>query len=193
MAALELSYTQDWARFRVSGFWASGDENPKNGKATGFDGILDNTNFGGAFSFFRRLRVPLFGVGVPNDQSLYPDLRSSRIQGQSNFVNPGLFLFNLGVDFEVTPRFRLVNNANFLWFDNTSSLELFTALPHVDRSIGVDLSTGFEYRPFLNNNVIINGGLATLLPGGGYQQVYNPTGAGGRPLLSGFVELVLAF
>jgi hypothetical protein len=193
MAALELSYTRDWTRFRVSGFWASGDENTKNGRATGFDGIFDNTNFAGPFSFFRRQRIPLFGVGVPNDQSLYPDLRSSRIQGQSNFVNPGLFLVNAGVDFDVTPRLRVVNNVNFLWFDDTSSLQALTLLPHIDRSIGLDVSSGFEYRPLLNNNVIINCGLAGLAPGSGYKQVYNPTGTGGIFLLSGFLELVLAF
>jgi hypothetical protein len=193
MAALELSYTRDWTRFRVSGLWASGDENTKNGRATGFDSIFDNTNFGGVFSFFRRQRIPLFGVGVPNDVSLFPDLRSTRLQGQSNFVNPGLFLVNAGVDFDVTPRLRIVNNANLLWFDNTSSLEALTQLPHVDRSIGLDVSTGFEYRPLLNNNVIINCGLAGLAPGSGYKQVYNTTGSGGIILLSGFLEVVLAF
>ena len=59
MSALELSYTVDWGRFRTFGFWASGDGNARDGGAHGFDSILDNTNFGGAFSFFRRQRIPL--------------------------------------------------------------------------------------------------------------------------------------
>ena len=42
MAAVELSYDRDWARFRVSGMYQSGDGNANNGHATGFDGILDN-------------------------------------------------------------------------------------------------------------------------------------------------------
>lgn len=193
MAALELSYTRDWVRFRSSGFWASGDGNAGDGRATGFDSILDNTNFAGPFSFWRRQRIPLFGVGLPNDQSLYPDLRASRGQGQSNFVNPGLWLVNLGVDFDITPKVRLVNNANYLWFDKTNPLEVLTALPRVRRDIGLDLSTGVEYRPVLNNNLIVTGGLSALIPGTGFQQIYNPPSATGRVLLSGFVELTLAF
>ena len=193
MAALELSYDRDWVRFRVSGFWASGDGNVNNGRATGFDGILDNTNFGGEFSFFRRNRIPLFGVGLTNDNSLYTNLRSSRIQGQSNFVNPGLFLLNTGADFDVTPRFRSVNNVNFLWFDKTNSLEVFTFQDRIDRDIGVDVSTGFEWRPYLNNNVIFLGGLSTLIPGGGFRQLYNKKDSKVNPLLSGFMELTLTF
>src|SRR5947209_20081049 len=52
LATMELSYDRDWARFRVSGLWQSGDGNVSNGKATGFDSIQDNTNFGGGDSIF---------------------------------------------------------------------------------------------------------------------------------------------
>ena len=193
MAALELSYDRDWVRFRVSGFYASGDGDVNNGTATGFDGILDNTNFGGEFSFFRRNRIPLFGVGLTNDQSLYTNLRSSRIQGQSNFVNPGLFLVNAGADFDITPRFRSVNNVNFLFFDKTNSLEVFTFQDKIDRDIGVDLSSGFEWRPYLNNNLIFIGGLSSLIPGGGFRQLYNKKDSKVNPLFSGFVEVTLTF
>lgn len=193
MAALELSYDRDWARFRVSGFYQSGDGNPNDGRATGFDGILDQTNFGGEFSFFRRQRLPLFGVGLTNDQSLYANLRSSRIQGQSNFVNPGLWLANTGVDFDVTPRFRVVNNASYLWFDKTASLETFTFQGSIARDVGLDLSTGFEYRPRLNNNAIIIGGLAMLVPGGGFRQLYNKKDAKVPPLLDGFIEMIFTY
>ncbi|MDB5311700.1 MAG: hypothetical protein JWO38_5902 [Gemmataceae bacterium] len=193
MAALELSYDRDWVRFRVAGFYQSGDGNPNNGRATGFDGILDQTNFGGEFSYFRRNRIPLFGVGLTNDQSLYADLRSSRIQGQSNFVNPGLWLANAGVDFDITPRLRLVNNANYLWFDKTASLSTFLFQGKIDRDIGLDVSSGFEYRPRLNNNAILMGGLGMLLPGGGFRELYNKKDAKVPPLLDGFVEMVFTF
>ncbi len=193
MAAAELSYDRDWARFRLSGFYASGDGNPNNGKATGFDGIIDQTNFGGEFSFFRRNRIPLFGVGLTNDQSLYSNLRSSRIQGQSNFVNPGLWLVNMGVDFDVTPRFRIVNNVNYLLFDKTAPLETFVFQSEIDRDIGFDLSSGFEWRPRLNNNAIVLGGLSMLLPGGGFRQLYNKQNDQVNPLLSAFTEVVLQY
>jgi hypothetical protein len=193
LAAIELSYDRDWVRFRSSFMYQSGDGDANNGRATGFDGILDQTNFGGEFSFFRRNRIPLFGVGLTNDQSQYVNLRSSRIQGQSNFVNPGLLLINAGVDFEVTPRFRVVNNANYLFFDKTNVLETFVFQSNIDRDIGLDLSSGFEWRPRLNNQAIILGGLSTLIPGGGFRQLYNKKDAAVDPLLSAFVEMVLQF
>ncbi|MBX9583329.1 MAG: hypothetical protein K2X87_23755 [Gemmataceae bacterium] len=193
LAAVELSYDRDWARFRVSGMWQSGDGNVNNGRATGFDGILDNTNFGGEFSYWRTNRIPLFGVGLTNDQSQYVDLRSSRIQGQSNFVNPGLWLINMGVDFDITPRFRVVNNANYLFFDKTNVLETFVYQGNIGRDIGLDLSTGFEWRPRLNNQAVILGGVSGLLPGGGFRQLYNRFGSTVSPLGSVFLEVVLAF
>jgi len=193
MSAIEISYDRDWARFRVSGFYQSGDGNPNNSHATGFDGILDQTNFGGEFSYFRRQRLPLFGVGLVNDQSLYTNLRSSRIQGQSNFVNPGMWLLNMGADFDVTPRLRVVNNANYMWFDKTASLETFTFQNDIARDIGLDLSTGFEFRPRLNNNAIILGGIAALVPGGGFRQLYNKKDAKVPVLLDGFIEMVFTY
>ena len=81
-------------RFRVSAFYASGDGNPRDGRATGFDAIVDDPNFaGGNFSFWNREGIPLTGAGValtPPD-SLLPDLRSDKDEGQANFVNPGIF------------------------------------------------------------------------------------------------------
>src|SRR5262249_42450172 len=60
MAAVELSYDRDWARFRTSFFWASGDDNPNNSHGTGFDTILDNPNFaGGEFSYWQRQQIKL--------------------------------------------------------------------------------------------------------------------------------------
>jgi hypothetical protein len=125
--------------------------------------------------------------------SLVPDLRSSKIQGQANFVNPGLQLFNLGFDMDLTPRLRMINNANLLFFDKTAVLETFLFDGHIDREIGVDLSTGFEYRPYLTNNVIFTFGAAGLLPGRGFKQVYNRLGRDVNALGQLFVEANLVF
>ncbi len=193
MAALELSYDRDWARFRVSGMWASGDNNISNGRATGFDSILDNTVFAGEFSFYNRQNIPLFGVQLTQRNSLFNGLRSSKIQGQTNFVNPGLQLVNFGFDADITPRFRSVNNVNFLWFDKTAVLEQFVYQKGIDRDIGTDLSTSIEYRPLLNNNIIILGGVSTLLPGGALRQLYNRQDGSINPLASGFIEVALSY
>lgn len=190
MAALEASYDRDWARFRASVFWSSGDEDITDEDATGFDSIFDNPNFaGGQFSYWQRQTIGLFGVNLVNRMSLVPDLRSSKFQGQTNFVNPGLLLFNLGVDFDVTPKLKLINNCNFLWFDQTGVLERYIFQERVRRSIGTDLSTGVEYRPFLNNNVVIIGGVSGLIPGDGFTDLFGRTTSRPNGFFASFLQL----
>lgn len=190
MAALELSYDRDWARFRTSVFWSSGDKDITDEDATGFDSILDNPNFaGGGFSYWQRQTIGLFGVNLVNRMSLVPDLRSSKFQGQSNFVNPGLFLFNLGVDFDITPKLRMINNCNFLWFDQTNVLQQYIFQERVGRRIGTDLSTGVEYRPFLNNNVVMIGGVSGLIPGGGFDDLFRRNNDRPNGFFASFLEL----
>ncbi|MBM3992609.1 MAG: hypothetical protein FJ303_00405 [Planctomycetes bacterium] len=194
MGALELSYDHDWMRFRVSGLWSSGDHDITNNRATGFDSILDNPNFaGGDFSYWQRQQLRLFGVNLMQQRSLIPDLRSSKLQGQANFVNPGLFLVNAGIDLELTPRWRIVNNANVMWFDAVQPLQQFLYQQHVNRFIGVDLSIGTEYRPFLNNNVIFRAGFASLIPGQGFRDLFNGYDHDARALYAGFLEAVLTY
>jgi len=194
MAAAELSYDADWARFRTSFFFASGDGNPRDGKAQGFDSIFDNPQFaGGQFSYWQRQTIPLQGVNLTNRMSLVPDLRSSKFQGQANFVNPGLYLFNLGVDFDVTTKLKLINNCNFLWFDRTQVLQQFTFQNSIHKQIGVDLSSGVEYRPFLDNNVILIAGVSGLLPGRGFNDLYTPLNGHVSALFAGFVDVSLTF
>lgn len=194
-AALELSYDRDWMRFRTSFLWASGDSDPNNRHATGFDSIFDDPNFaGGNFSYWQRQQVKLLGVNLVQRESLLPDLRSSKTQGQSNFVNPGLLLANVGVDFDLTPKWRMVNNVNLLWFDETEVLEQFVFQERIHHFIGTDVSSGFEYRPLLSNNTIVRFGLAGLVPGRGFSDLYdNLTGPVRSPLLSCFLELNVAF
>ena len=111
-----MSYDRDWARFRTSFFYSEGDHDISNSHATGFDSIMDNVNFAGTeFSYWGREAIRLFGVNLKQENSLIPDLRSSKIQGQSNFVNPGLLLYNVGVDLDITPKLKMINNVNWMW------------------------------------------------------------------------------
>jgi len=194
MAALEVSYDRDWIRFRASGFWSSGDGDVNNRHATGFDTILDNPIFaGGEFSYWQRQNVPLFGVNLTQRGSLVPDLRSSKTQGQANFVNPGLLILNAGFDLDLTPKLRMINNVNFLLFDKTNVLETFVFQGAIDREIGTDVSMGFEYRPFLNNNVIFVAGLNGLIPASGFKQIYDKFNTDVDTLMSGFVEMTFTY
>ena len=194
MAALELSYDRDWVRFRSSFLYASGDHNISSGAATGFDSILDEPNFaGGKFSYWQRQQIGLLGVNLVNRLSLLPDMRASKDEGQANFVNPGLELVNCGMDFDVTPKLKLISNVNFLWFDSTNVLEQFVFQDKIHRHIGTDLSLGTEYRPFLNNNCIIDGGIAGLIPGQGFHDLYDNIDGGIPTQIAGFVDLTLTY
>jgi hypothetical protein len=189
--AAELSYDKDWARFKVSALYASGSANPRSGRARGFDSIEDFPEFaGGIFSLWNREGIRLTGTGVtltpPN--SILPDLRSSKDEGQANFVNPGIFLVNVGSNLDVTPKLRAFINLNYLQFMRTEALELLLFERAIHRSIGYDYSIGFRYRPPLTENIIITFGASGLTPGQGLRDIY-----GGQNLFSLFTDLRFTF
>ena len=175
MAAVEASVDKDYMRFRGSFFWASGDKNPTDNKATGFDAILDDLNFiGGQFSFWNRvgIRLTQTSAGLVHPNSVLPSLRTSKTEGQANFVNPGIFIYNAGVDVELTQRLKAVFNVNYLRFHRTESLEYLLFQNHIRHDIGIDYSVGVAFRPFLVNNVTLTFGASTLQPGGGFRDIY---------------------
>jgi hypothetical protein len=192
MAALELSYDIDWIRVRSSLFWGSGDRNPFDSRASGFDSIYDNPNFaGGDLSYFQRSNLPFIGgggVNLVNRFSLLPNLRGSKERGQSNFVNPGIRMLNVGADFEVLPELKLITNASYLQFDETAVLETLRQDGSISREIGFDLSAGILYRPFLNNNILLRFGAGTLLPADGVKNLF-----GDRVLFDMFSNVILAY
>ncbi len=199
MAALELSVDKDWIRFRSSFFYASGDASNqsdalgggRNSSARGFDTIVDETNFaGGAFSFFDQqgIRLTSTGIALTNPGSLLVSLRSNKEEGQANFVNPGVFVFNAGADFNVTPKLRAFVNANYLRFDRTESLQIVLAQPGIRHSIGLDSGLGVQYRPPLTENIVITAGVSNLVPGAGFEDIFNK-----RVLISGFTAIRLTF
>jgi hypothetical protein len=175
MGAAEASIDYDYLRPKLSVFYASGDSNPTDGLATGFDAILDDPNFaGGQFSFWNRNGIPLTqtGAGLVQPLSVLPSLRSSKIQGQANFVNPGIFIYNAGLDVEVTQKIKTVFNVNYLRFHRTESLEYLLFQPRIRKEIGYDLSMGVVYRPLLINNIQFTFGAATLLTGRGFRDIF---------------------
>ncbi|NUN53740.1 MAG: hypothetical protein HUU06_13285, partial [Planctomycetaceae bacterium] len=72
-----------------------GDDDPLDGTGKGFDSILDNPNVaGGAGSFWGRQSLRLLGTNLVQRLSFYPNLRTAKAEGEANFVNPGLLLWN---------------------------------------------------------------------------------------------------
>ncbi len=212
LAAVEMAYESDWKTFRLSAFYTSGDKDMNDGQARGFDAIVPNQQFagggflgsasladrglinnafeGGGTNFLNRQAIPLTGTGVllfgPN--SLIPNLRAGLFQGQANFINPGIFLINAGFDAKITPKLRGTINVNYARFMRTEVLETLLFQSGIQHGIGVDSGFGAQYRPLLNDNIVLNTGFGVLVPQAGFKNIYN-----GRVLYSSFVNLRLVF
>jgi hypothetical protein len=191
MAAFEGSVDKDWVRWRGSFFFASGDGNLNDGRATGFDMIQDNPNFaGGPFQFWTQQQTVVGGaVGIlKNKFSLLPNLRN-KFNNRSNFVNPGLLLWNFGADLRVTPKLKMVTNISYLRFARAGLLRQITGDQGIGSGIGTDLSVGTKFRPFENENMFFVAGVAVLFPQGGYGRMIGST----RPLVSPTFAFQVAF
>ena len=191
MAAFEGSIDKDWVRWRGSFFFASGDGDATDGRATGFDMIQDNPNFaGGPFQFWTQQGTVVGGaVGIlKNKFSLLPNLRN-KFNNRSNFVNPGLLLWNFGADLRVTPKLKVLTNLSYMRFARAGLLQQITSDPGLESGIGTDLSFGAKFRPFENENLFLVTGAAVLFPHGGYARMIGST----RPLVSPTFAFQVAF
>lgn len=175
MAALELSLDKDWLRHKLTVFYASGDDNPTNYHATGFDTILDRPFLlGGPFSYYVHQGFNLSGTAVNFKQrdSLVPDFRSSKTEGQSNFVNPGAIIAGYGADADLAPKVKAFANVNYIWTATTEPTRRVLFTNHASNDIGLDASLGVQMRPLLTDNIILSAGIGFLVPGQGYKDIY---------------------
>jgi len=132
-------------------------------------------------------------------------LRTSKSEGQSNFVNPGAIIVGYGTDADITPKLKAFMNVNYIWMAETESIRQVLFTNHTSNDIGLDCSLGFQFRPLLTNNIILSAGAGFLVPGQGYKDIYrastNPVfGYGGPPagkvddfLYSGIFTLTLTY
>ncbi|HXB73230.1 MAG TPA: hypothetical protein VNY05_33645 [Candidatus Acidoferrales bacterium] len=212
LASFELGYEKDWMEFKASAFYTSGDRKLNDGHANGFDGIVPNQQFagggflgnpsladrgllnnafaGGGINFLNREAVPLSGTALilfgPN--SLMPTMRAGLFEGQANFVNPGILLFNAAFNAKITPKLRGIVNVNWAKFVRTEILETVLFQSHIHHAIGLDTGIGVQYRPLLSDNLTVTAGVGTLAPGRGFKDLYT-----GRTLFSAFVNLRMVF
>lgn len=176
MAALDLSADRDWLRLRGGLFWASGDDNPNDGRGRGFDAVLDVPAFaGGAFSVWNRegVRLPQTGTGLVSPLSLLPSLRTNKDEGQQNFVNPGILIAFTGASAELTPKLRGFANVSYLRFQHTEPLEALLFQSPIHKNVGVDMSAGAQYRPPLSDNIVLSAGLGVMKLGQGMRDIYD--------------------
>ena len=193
--ALELSRDFDWIRIRANALYASGDRDPYDNKAQGFDAVLENPQFAGAdTSYWIRQSIPFVGGGgtaLTIRNGVLPSLRSSREHGQSNFTNPGLHLLGMGADLDVSTGLRFISNISYLEFDNVSSLEVLRNQRLTNSSIGVDFSIGVQYRPMFTQNVVFNASFAQLVPSEGLKALYGNAVDG--MLYSAVINMLVTF
>jgi hypothetical protein len=179
-AALELSLDFDWSRWRASLLHASGDDDPYDNQARGFDSLNAQPLFAGADSgYFIHERFALAGTGfqLKSRDALLASLRPVSDNGQSEFTNPGLSLAGLGVDLDLTPRWRMSLDANHLWLDEPAVLAALMQRPVSSRDLGQEIALNMFVRPWNNQQLVLRGSGAVLLAGEGYHQLYD----GGNP------------
>jgi hypothetical protein len=180
-AAFEPSYDFNWIRLRGAAMISSGDGDPYNDTQAGYDAIFENPIFAGAdTSYWIRQTIPFAGgaraVSLNGRNGILANLRSSKEEGQSNFVNPGTILLGVGADLDITPDFRLSGNLNHLWFHRTEVLEALRVEGTIPNEIGFDASAAAIYRPNFNQNLVLRASAAVLVPTAGFNDLFTSRG-----------------
>ncbi len=195
-AALEPSIDFDWIRLRGQFLYASGDKDPFDNKAGGFDSIFENPQFAGAdTSYWIRQPVPLIGgggVALSGRNGLLNSLRSSKEQGQSNFFNPGTVIYGVGADMDVLPELRVFANVNHVGLANKGVVEVLRQQSLDSKSIGWDVSLSALYRPAFIQNVVFRASGAVLFGGGAFDSLF-ATKRKGDTFYSALFNLILTY
>ena len=79
-------------------------------------------------------------------------------------------------------------DVNILRFQHTEVLSALLFQRDIDRSIGVDSSAGLQYRPWLNDNVVITAGASVFAPAAGFKNLLTP-----QTLFAPFTVLTLRY
>jgi hypothetical protein len=178
--ALEPSYDIDWIRVRLSGVYASGDSKPRSNVETGFDAILENPQIAGSdTSYFVNEGIPFIGgglVGLKGPNGVLLDLRSSKDEGQSNFVNPGTILLGGGADFDVLPQLRVTTNINHVSFADTAVVEALRQQGSISPDLGWDYSVATTWRPWQTQNIVFRVSGAVFMANRGFSDLFTSVG-----------------
>lgn len=143
-------------------FYASGDDDPFDDDAEGFDSISDNVNIWGDrgividdrlsvnFASVRALNLMRqASVTVVNDDSPYTSLRDR--DDSSNFINPGVIAWNLGATAKPFEFMDFNTNFTYFWWATTDVLE---AVLTADNAIQAALNGNTQFKKeSLNKNI----------------------------------------
>jgi hypothetical protein len=188
--ALEVERRLGSCALRAWALYASGDPDPRDARAEGFDGIQEHPLFaGGDLSVWGSQGVDLLGTNLKNSGSPYADLSTSKTEGHAAFVNPGLELVGAGVRGELAPGLMASAGANFIAFDRAAALEELLGVANVEDEVGFEVFAGLQWRPLGSRLLTGQVGVGTLFPGEGFEHVYGDHG----PLTVATLNVVAAW
>jgi hypothetical protein len=131
--------------------YASGDNDPLDNTAGGFDAISEDVNIWGSNGFVIDDRLSLGVLGgrtLLRSNSPFPSLRDS--DANSNFVNPGVIATNFGINSLPFEKLSLDANLTAFWWTETETLEaILDALGTPNRlgsSLGVEYNMQANYK-----------------------------------------------
>ncbi|MBF0337292.1 MAG: hypothetical protein HQL05_05620 [Nitrospirae bacterium] len=126
----------------VGFFYASGDNDPSDDKAHGFDSISDRVDVWGAHGIIINDRISLpGGITVIRAHSPYTSLRD--IDASSNFVNPGVSAANLGLVITPIKPLAIDTNLTYFWWNKTAVLEALVG--PVGKNVGLEWNADVNY------------------------------------------------
>ncbi|MBV6341927.1 hypothetical protein [Candidatus Magnetobacterium casense] len=122
--------------------YVSGDDNPLDDKAHGFDAISERVDVWGAHGIVINDRISLpGGLTVVRDHSPYTSLRDR--DASSNFVNPGGTTINLGLIVNPIKQLTIDTNLTYFWWNETEVLE--AVVGPLGKNIGLEWNADISY------------------------------------------------
>ena len=164
---IEFAYPKNWWTPRAAFFIASGDDDPTDDKAEGFDAIKDNIALLGG-----NVSQVVNGVNFGTRQnSFFPSFRS--VGTQSNFNNPGIMVLNGGIDFVLSPKLFFDANLNYFQYLEGEGFVVpagaNSGLVIPSNDLGTELNAAITWRVFLNENLVLRAAINAFSPGDGGQ------------------------
>ncbi len=174
---LDISYPMMDGKIspHIGALFASGDDDPFDGNAEGFDAISDDVNVWGAKGAIIDDRISLGALGgrtVIRHDSPFPALRDT--DANSNYINPGLIAANIGFNTKPFEKFSLDANVTFLWWEETEVLEAILAGLGTPTSIGHSVGAEFNAEAIyqLTDQIRINASGAIFKPHQDMMRIY---------------------
>ena len=130
-------------------------------------------------------------VNFKQRDSLVIDFRTSKSEGQSNFVNPGAFIVGYGLDADVTPKLKAFMNVNYIWTMETEVTKQVLFTNHAEQRYRTGLQSGISMAAAADRERNPNCGHRVSRPGAGIQGYLSgeyTTGAGVSRAAGGDVD-----